>query len=133
MRNLDNFRQAVKTPKSWNSMGYICLKTTFHQLNHYIQKIYLALLSTTCVRIHQIPHAIVENIYSIFEVIFHDRTRLYHFSSNVTYFWQKYPIKVKTLWLFTAQVKTHQISCVIYQTKSDFFFKFWMTVQCDER
>ena len=45
MRNLDNFRQAVENPKSWNSMGYICLKTTFLHLKHYLQ-IYLTLLST---------------------------------------------------------------------------------------
>ena len=44
MRNLDNFRQAVESPKSWNSMGYICLKTTFLHLKHYLQ-IYLTLLS----------------------------------------------------------------------------------------
>ena len=45
MRNSDNFRQAVGSPKSWNSMGYICLKTTFLHLKHYLQ-IYLTLLST---------------------------------------------------------------------------------------
>ena len=45
MRNLDNFRQAVESPKSWNSMGYFCLKTTFLHLKHYLQ-IYLTLLST---------------------------------------------------------------------------------------
>ena len=45
MRNLDNFRQVVESPKSWNSMGYICLKTTFLHLKHYLQ-IYLILLST---------------------------------------------------------------------------------------
>ena len=45
MRNLDNFRQAVESPKSWNSMGYICLKTTFLYLKHYLQ-IYLTSLST---------------------------------------------------------------------------------------
>ena len=44
MRNLDNFRQAVESPKSWNSMGYICLKTTFLHLKHL--QIYLTLLST---------------------------------------------------------------------------------------
>ena len=127
-RNLDNFRQAMKSPKSWNSMGYICLKATSFQLKHYIQKIYLTLLSTTCVKIHQIPYAIFETIS-----YFHDTTRLYHFSSNVTYFWQKYPIKVEIFRLFTAQVKIYQISHVIFQTKSEFFFKFWMAVQCDER
>ena len=45
MRNLDNFRQAVESPKSWNSMGYICLKTTFLHIKRYLQ-IYLTLLST---------------------------------------------------------------------------------------
>ena len=45
MRNLDNFRKAVESPKSWNSMGCICLKTTFLHLKHYLQ-IYLTLLST---------------------------------------------------------------------------------------
>ena len=45
MRNLDNFRQGVESPKSWNSMGYICLKTTFLHLKHYLQ-ICLRLLST---------------------------------------------------------------------------------------
>ena len=45
MRNLDKFRQAVESPKSWNSMGYICLKTTFFYLKHHLQ-IYLTLFST---------------------------------------------------------------------------------------
>ena len=45
MRNLDNFRKAVESPKSWNSMSYICLKTIFLHLKHYLQ-IYLTLLST---------------------------------------------------------------------------------------
>ena len=45
MRNLDNFRQAVESPKSWNSMDYICLKTIFHHLKHCLQ-IYVTLLST---------------------------------------------------------------------------------------
>ena len=42
-------------------MGYIYLKTTFLHLKHYLQ-IYLTLLSTTCVKIHQIPYVIFETI-----------------------------------------------------------------------
>ena len=53
------FRQALESPKSWNSMGYICLRTAFLQLKH-IQKIYLTLLSTTCVKIYQISYVIFE-------------------------------------------------------------------------
>ena len=45
MTNLDNFRQAAESPKSWNPMGYICLTTAFLHLKHYLQ-IYLILLST---------------------------------------------------------------------------------------
>ena len=62
MRNLDNFRQAVESPKSWNSMGYIFSNNRFLQLKDYIQRIYLTLLSTTCVKIHQIPYVIFETI-----------------------------------------------------------------------
>ena len=62
MRNLDNFRQAVESPKSWNLMGYFCPKNTFLQLEHYIPKIYLTLLSTTCVKIHQITYVVFETI-----------------------------------------------------------------------
>ena len=61
MRNLDNFTQAVESPKSWNSMGYIYLKNIFLQLKH-IQRISLTLLSTTCMKIHQIPYVIFDTI-----------------------------------------------------------------------
>ena len=44
-------------------MGYICPKNTFLQLKHYVQRIYhLTLLSTTCVKIHQIPLVIFVTI-----------------------------------------------------------------------
>ena len=87
MRNLDNFRQAVESPKSWNSMGYICLKTTFFHLKHYLQ-IYLTLLSTTSVKIHQIP-------YAIFETMSFFTTQLIYIILGETLhtFDKKYPIK----------------------------------------
>ena len=40
----------------------ICPKNTFLQIKHYIQKIYLTLLSTNCVKIHQITYVIFETI-----------------------------------------------------------------------
>ena len=90
MRNLDNFRQAVESPKSLNSMGYFWLKNTCLQLKYYTQRIYLTLLSTTCVKIHQITYVIFETINH-----FYDTTHLYFFNSNITYVLQKQPIKVK--------------------------------------
>ena len=70
MRNLDNFRQA----KSRNSMGSFCPKNTFLQLKHYIQRIYLTLLSTACVRIHSnsLCHFLNDNSFD-------DTTPLYFF------------------------------------------------------
>ena len=72
MRNLDNFRQAVESPKSWNLMGYFCPKNTFFQLKHYIQRIYL------------ISPVIFETISHFSR---HNSSVL--FSSNITYFLQK--------------------------------------------
>ena len=66
MRNWDNFRQAVESPKSWNLMGYFCPKNTFLELGHYIPKVYLTLLSTTWVKTHQITYVIFETIYKSF-------------------------------------------------------------------
>ena len=44
-------------------------------------------------------------IYVIFETNFHDTTRLHYFSSHITYFWQKYPIKVQIFRFFTIELK----------------------------
>ena len=64
---------------------------------------------------------------------------LYHFwnhklfSSNITYFLQNQPIKKQIFRLSTARVKIHQIPHVIPKTKSQFFFKVWITFQCHEK
>ena len=61
-RNLENFWQAVKSPKSCNTIGHFCPKNKFLQLKLYIQKIYVILLSTKCVKIHQISYVIFKTI-----------------------------------------------------------------------
>ena len=96
-------------------MGYFCPKNTFLQLKH-IQRIYL--ISPV-----------------IFETISHfsRHNSSVFFSSNITYFLQKQPIKVQIFRLSTARVKVHQIPHVIFQTKSQFFFKVWIFLQCHER
>ena len=127
MRNLDNFRQAVESPKRLNSTGYFCSKSTFLQLKLYIQGIYLTVLLTTCLKIHQIPYIIFETISP-----FPDASPMYYFSSNIAYFLQKKPIKKQIFRLFTTLVKIQQISHVIFQTKSLFFFKVCITLQCHE-
>ena len=54
-------RSRVESPKSWNLMGYFCPRNTFIQLKH-IQRIYPTLLSTSCVKIHQMTYVIFETI-----------------------------------------------------------------------
>ena len=84
MRNLGKFRQAVESPKRWNLMGYICPKNTFLLLKHYLQRIFLTFLSTTCKKIHQISFVIFETISH-----FSRHNSFVFFSSNITYFLQK--------------------------------------------
>ena len=83
-----------------------------------MQRTYLALLPTNCVRIQQIPYVIFETISQFLR---HNSSVF--FTSNITYFQQKYPIKVKIFRLSTARIKIHQIPHVIFETKSQFFFK----------
>ena len=103
------------------------VQSTFFQLKLYIQGIYLTVLLTTCLKIHQIPYIIFETITP-----FPDAIPIYYFSSNIVYFLQKKPIKKQIFRLFTTLVKIHQISHVIFQTKSLFFFKVCITLQCHE-
>ena len=72
MRSLGNFRQAVESPKSWNLMWYFCPKNTFLQLKHFIKRIYLILLSTICMKVHQITFVISETISCISRFSWHN-------------------------------------------------------------
>ena len=63
MKNLETSSAKFKTLKFDGlllSKKCICPKNTFLQLKDYIQRIYLTLLSTTCVKIHQITRVIFE-------------------------------------------------------------------------
>ena len=107
-------------------MGYFCPKNTFLQLKH-IQRIYPTLLSTSCVKIHQMTNDIFETICH-----FPGTAPLYFFSSKITNFLQKQSIKVRTFRFATARIKIRQIHHVIFGTKSQFFFKLCITLQCHE-
>ena len=72
MRNLENFRQAVESRKSWNLMGYFCPKNAFLQLKHCRQRVYL------------ISPVIFENISH-----FSRHSSSVFYSSNIIYFLQK--------------------------------------------
>ena len=85
----------------------------FFQLKHCIQRIYLTLLSNTCVKIHQIPYAILGIIS-----LSHDTTSFYFFSSKITILSKKLAHRTANFHTFHCCVKIHQIPHVIFQTKS---------------
>ena len=103
-------------------MDYFCPKNTFLQVKHYKQRIYPTLLSTSY-------------------LCGNSQNDLIHFSqhSPSTFFQlknyillPKQPIKVTIFRLATARIKIHQIPHVIFGTKSQFFFKLCITLQCHE-
>ena len=55
-------------------------------------------------------------------------TSLYFFNSNLIYSGEKEPNEVKFLRLLGGWVKIHQIPYVIFETKSQFFFKICNTL-----
>ena len=71
--------------QSWNLMGCFCPKNTLLQLEHYVPKIYLTLLATICVKIHQITSVIFETMYKLFW----QHSSSVFFCSKITYFLQK--------------------------------------------
>ena len=60
-------------------------------------------------------------------------TLLHSFSWNFKCYWKKQHIKVKILRLVTACIRIYQICHVNFETKSQFFFKLCVTLQCLER
>ena len=60
-------------------------------------------------------------------------TSLWILSSHFSYFGLKDPINMPILRLSIALVKIFHIPHVIFQTTSQFFFKFCITLQCHER
>ena len=104
-------------------MGYFCPKNTFLQLKDDIHRIYPALLSTTCVKIHQ-------RTYVIFEP---PAQPLYIFLAQTLHTFCKNSL---SKWKFNTchclQYKVHPIPHVIFGSKSQFFFKLCITLQCHE-
>ena len=77
MSNLDNLIHAVQC--------YFCPKNTFLQLKYYIQRICLTVLSTTCVKIHQM------SFFTPY-VIFQDTSPLYFLSQALHTFGKSRPL-----------------------------------------
>ena len=108
-------------------MAYICPKNVLLQLKHYIQRIYLTLLSTTCVKIHQMT-------YVIFETLIHFSRH----NSSIFFQLKHYIISTKVVHqtsnfeILHCLFKVHQFPNVSFQT-SKLFFKVWIFFQCHGR
>ena len=89
-------------------------------------------------KVHPIPHASFETTRSMRIQILHHCsvswkiTPLY-FLSQTFILWTKTAHRSEIFKLLSGWVKTHQILYVIFETISQFFFKFCITLQCLER
>ena len=108
MRNLENFKQTVESPNSGKSKKLkfdglsLSKKHILSAKKHYIQSIYLILLSTTCVKIYQMTYVIFETIS--------------HFSGhNSTVFFPDFPL---------LALKFIKFLMSIFIQKVSFFFQY---------
>ena len=123
-RNLNNLRQAVESPKSWNLMGfspksyipsaktlyavdlsnitfnYLCVDSPNYLCHFWNHKSFFA-TQPLCIFLAQTLHT-------------------FYKSANFQTF-------------STVQVKVHKIPHVIFQIKRQFFFKVWIFFQCHGR
>ena len=117
MRNLENIRQALESPKNWNLMGYINLSKKYIPS---AKTLYTEGL-TFKVLLWKLTN------YLCHYNIFLDTTPLSFFSWNTTYFLRKYYIKVQVFRLSAAQIEVHKIPHIIFQIKCKFFFNVWIS------
>ena len=90
-------------------------------------------------KVHPIPHVIFETTRSGFIQIFYhcsvswNISPRYFCSSNLVFTLEKRADQKEISWLLSGWVKIHQISHIIFETTSQFFFKLCITLYCHER
>ena len=118
LRNLDKLRQALKSPKSWNLMGYFCpkinlSKNIFLQLKHSIQRIQF---SATCVKVHQITYVIIS--------FFTTQLRCIFLAQTLHTFYKSSPLKCKFLDFLLLGLKFTKFLMSFFKQKVSFSSKF---------
>ena len=120
-------------PLKFSSWNIIC----FGQKE--LIKVQFFRLLSALMKVHPVPHAIFEATRSEFIPMLHycsvswKITPLCFFSLNLIYFEQKEPIEVTFSDIMSVCVKIYQISLLIFETTSQFFFKLCITLHCHER
>ena len=127
-RNLNNFRQAVESPKSWNLMGFCPKKYIPSAKTLYTVDLFNITFNNLCVdspnySCHFWNH----------KSFFTTQLLCIFLAQTLHTFHKSSPSKCKFSDFSTAQVKVHQIPHAIFQIKNQFFFKVWIFFQCYER
>ena len=101
-------------------MAYFCPKNTSLHLKYCIQEIYLTLLSTTCVKIHQIP-------YVIFKTISHfsrHNFSVFFLAEALHTFYKSSPSKCKFSAFPPLELKFTKFLISFFKQKASFSSKF---------
>ena len=109
-------------------MDYFCPKSTFLQLKHYMQRIYLILLSTTCVKIYGISYVIFETISQLSR----HNSSAFFLAQTLHTFNKSSPSKCKFSDFLLFVLESTKLPMSFVKQKSQFFFKVWITLQCPE-
>ena len=101
----------------------------------YHIKVQIFRLATIRIKIRQIPHVIFgTNSQFFFKLCITlqclETTLLYFLIYIFIFFRQEEPIKKQISRLLAAPMKTNQIPYIIFQARSQFSFKFCITLQC---
>ena len=117
-RNLNNFRQAVESPKSWNLMGF-CPKKYIPSAKTYTVDLSNITFNYLCV---DSPNYLCH--FWNHKSFFTTQLLWYLFSSNITFFLQKRKFSDFS----PAQVKVHQIPHAIFQKNAVFLLGSFFSV-----
>ena len=102
-------------------MGYFCPQNTFLQLEYYIPKTYQTLLSTTCVKTHQMTYVIFETIYNSFFTI---QFLCIFFAQTLHTFYKSSPSKCKFSDFPLLRLKFTKFLMSLFKQKVSFSSKF---------
>ena len=113
-------------------MNYFYLKITFLQLKRYIHRVYLTLLSTTCVKIQQIPQVVFETISHFSSVFFAQTLHTFTKSSPTKCKFSDFPLLalkfIKLLMSFFKQKVSFssKFGSLFSVTRDNFSVLFWL-------
>ena len=127
-RNLNNFRQAVASPKSWHLVGFCPKKCIPSAKTLCTMDLSNITFNYLCV---DSPNYLCH--FWNHKSFFTTQLLCIFLAQTLHTFHKSSPSKCKFSDFSTAQVKVHQIPHAIFQIKSQFFFKVWIFFQCHER